>query len=435
MMYSGGWRGGPAAMTTRSRDSVKLTRAIFAICVACLLVSDVSATVGVNLGEMADNLLPPDQILLLVQSTIITKVKLFDTNPIYINAFAGSGIEMVIGATNADVVPLANQTGYALQWVNTNVVAYPKTKITAIALGNEVLAYDSAIALQLLPAMENLYAALVTVGLENQVKVGTPSSLSVLQYSAPPSNASFHPWEGSILTPIMPFLARTGSPFMANAYPYFAYTSDPQNTSVNFCIFEPNATETRFDNVTNITYTSMWDAQLDALYTAIAKVGYTNISIAVTETGWPHAGDLYEVGPNYLWAKTFNGNLIKRLVANTGTPLRKGVPIDTYIFDLFDEDLKPGQGSEKNYGLFAANGTPTYNVGLVPAIPLSGVQTDATLPPAGAPGVATSPPPGGSLLQPGSSGSGSPWVFDRIAMRLFVPLILLFHLLNFIGAC
>ncbi|CAM6084011.1 unnamed protein product [Calypogeia fissa] len=397
-------------MANRSSESMKVTRVILAFCLACLLVSDASATVGVNLGQVADNLLPPSEILLLVQSTTITKVKLFGADPAILNAFAGSGIEIVIGAGNDQVVPLAQTPGYALQWVNTNVVAYPKTTITAIALGNEVLAYAANVAPQLLPAMQNLHAALVSVGLDKQVKVGTPSALSVLEYSAPPSNASFRSWEGSILGPIMPFLVSTGAPFMVNAYPYFAYTGDPQNTSLNFCLFQPNASETRFDNVTGITYTSMWDAQLDALYTAIAKMGFTNVSVAVTETGWPHAGDLYEIGPAWLSAKTFNGNLIKRLVANAGTPLRPGVPIDTYIFDLFDEDLKVGAGSEKHFGLFYANGSPVYDVGIIPALDPP-VAALAPPPPSQSPstvGTLNIPPPPGIFPPPPLAGLVSP---------------------------
>ncbi|CAM6103155.1 unnamed protein product [Calypogeia fissa] len=367
------------ANSTRSSECIeRSTRLIFGrvfgLWIACLLLFAIQAgAIGVNIGEIADNLLPPDQILALVKSTIITKAKLFAADPAILNAFAGSEIEVIIGAGNDQIGPLAQQDGYAMEWLNTNVVPFSNTKINAITVGNEVLAYAANAADMLLPAMTNLHSALVSIGLDDRIKVGTPSALSVLEYSAPPSNSSFRAWEASILGPMMPFLASTGAPFMVNLYPYFAYIQEPENTFLNFVLFEPKVEETRFDDATKLVYTSMWDSQLDAVYTAIAKLGFENVSVLVTETGWPHDGDEYQVGPSLTSAQTFISNLVERLEANKGTPLRPEVPVEAYIFDLFDEDLKDGAGSERHFGLFYANGTPVFDVGIVPpaALPFS----------------------------------------------------------------
>ena len=41
-----------------------------------------------------------------------------------------------------------------------------------------------------------------------------------------------------------------------------------------------------------------------------------------------------------------------------------GKSVDTYIFALYDEDLKPGPASERAFGLFKTDLSMTYDVGL-----------------------------------------------------------------------
>jgi hypothetical protein len=41
-----------------------------------------------------------------------------------------------------------------------------------------------------------------------------------------------------------------------------------------------------------------------------------------------------------------------------------GKSVDTYLFALYDEDLKPGPGSEPSSGLFKTDLTMVYDVGL-----------------------------------------------------------------------
>ncbi|KAH7314616.1 hypothetical protein KP509_21G010800 [Ceratopteris richardii] len=247
----------------------------------------------------------------------------------------------------------------AMQWVKDNVVPYvPATKIVAIAAGNEVVGtHDKALIGHMVPAMQNLHEALSSLNLTAPIQVSSPFSLGILHSSVPPSSATFK--KPSLMAPFLSFLATTGSPFMANVYPFFAYTADPSPFTLDYALFNSSVGYT--DPLTNLHYTGMFDAQLDAVYAAMAHMNFTNISIMVSETGWPSAGDPSQVGVNALNAQTYVNNLIKHVLSDKGTPLRPHQPLDAYIFSLFNEDLKPGPTSERHYGLFRTDFSPVYS--------------------------------------------------------------------------
>ena len=104
--------------------------------------------------------------------------------------------------------------------------------------------------------------------------------------------------------------------------------------------------------------------QVDAVYSALNSMGFKNVEIVVAEIGWPYKGDDDEGGPSIEIAKAYNGNLIAHLRSMVGTPLMPGKSVDTYLFALYDEDLKPGPGSERSFGLFKTDLTMVYDVGL-----------------------------------------------------------------------
>lgn len=97
---------------------------------------------------------------------------------------------------------------------------------------------------------------------------------------------------------------------------------------------------------------------------ALNSLGFKNVEIVVAETGWPYKGDSNEVGPSLENAKAYNGNLIAHLRSMVGTPLMPGKSVDTYLFALYDEDLKPGPSSERAFGLFKPDLSMVYDIGL-----------------------------------------------------------------------
>jgi hypothetical protein len=169
------------------------------------------------------------------------------------------------------------------------------------------------------------------------------------------------------MQPILSFLSTARSPFLINCYPYFAYKADPGSVLLEYVLFQPNPGMT--DPSTKLNYDNMLYAQIDSSYAAIQALGHTDIDVKISETGWPSMGDLDEAGATPENAGTYIGNLLQRIEMKQGTPLRPSVPIDVYVFALFNENLKPGPASERNYGLFYPDGRPVYNVGLSGYLP------------------------------------------------------------------
>lgn len=315
--------------------------------------------IGINYGEVADNLPPPSSTARLVQSTTITKVRLYGTDPAIISAFSGTGVSLLLGATNGDIANLASSPAAAAAWVAAHLPA-SSPAVSTVSVGNEVLFADASLASQLVPAMQNLHDALPP---NSSVKVSTVNAMDVLASSDPPSSGAFKPELAAALDPLLAFLSKTGSPFLVNPYPYFAYLSDPRPETLAFCLFQPNAG--RPDAGSGLTYTNMFDAQVDAVRAALDAKGYKDVDIVVAETGWPHKGDPDEAGATVENARAFVSGLVSHLRSLSGTPRAPGKSVETYIFAMYDEDLKPGKASERYFGLFQTSLAETYPTGLL----------------------------------------------------------------------
>ncbi|CAM8932317.1 unnamed protein product [Rhodiola kirilowii] len=79
-----------------------------------LSFANAQSFIGVNYGQLADNLPPPEATVKLLQSTAIQKVRLYGADPAIIKALANTGIGIVIGAANGDIPALGLQPG--LRW-------------------------------------------------------------------------------------------------------------------------------------------------------------------------------------------------------------------------------------------------------------------------------------------------------------------------------
>ncbi|KAL6546377.1 hypothetical protein OROMI_022098 [Orobanche minor] len=348
--------------------------AFFLTLLSSLVLLQQVESLGINYGQVGNNLPPPEKVLYLLRSLNLTKARIYDTNPQILTAFADSGIELIVTVENEMLSSLVDPT-QALQWVSTHIKPYfPATRITGIAVGNEIFAVGGDDAL--VPAMMSIHAALVRLGLDQYIQVSTPSSLAVLQESYPPSAGCFRPELGSVMPQYLQFLATTRAPFWINAYPYFAYKDSPNKIPLDYVLFNPNSG--MVDPNTRLLYDNMLYAQVDAVIFAMAKLGFGGLEVRVSETGWPSSGDDNEIGASIQNAAAYNRNLMRRQLQNEGTPLRPNMRLEIYVFALFNEDMKPGPTSERNYGLFRPDGTMAYNVG--PAALPSSSPTSSTSP-------------------------------------------------------
>jgi hypothetical protein len=207
--------------------------------------------------------------------------------------------------------------------------------------------------------MRSLKSALVSAGY-SRIRVSTPSSLGILVDSQPPSATRFRDgWDVDVFGPMLEFLRLTNSPLVVNAYPYFGYNGD----TLPYALARPNPGV--LDERTGITYTSMLDAQLDSVFSAMKKLGFEDVEILVGETGWPTKAMDGQIGVSPAEAAEYIRYLIGAVSSGSGTPLMPKRTFETYIFALFNEDLKPGPVAERNFGMFQPDFTPMYDVGIM----------------------------------------------------------------------
>ncbi|XP_059637408.1 glucan endo-1,3-beta-glucosidase-like [Cornus florida] len=319
-----------------------------------------SAPIGICYGRVANNLPPPATAVNLLKSNGISRIRLFKADPETLSAFSGSGILLMIGVPNEVLPDLAGGTvSTSLQWLQFNIFAHiTADQVQYIAVGNEIFLKDPFLTPLLVPAIANLYQALQTLGFANTIKLSSPHAASILSNSYPPSAGTFDPNLRSAMIPLLQFLRDSGSPLMVNVYPFFSYTNNPQDISLDYALF-------RSKNVgpdQNLVYDNLFDATIDSFVSAMEREGFAGISVVVSETGWPTSGgEAASVGN----ALAYNGEVVRRALNNVGTPKRPGVGVEVFLFDLFDENEKNGEEFEKHFGIFELNGVKAYDLNFV----------------------------------------------------------------------
>ncbi|GJZ71858.1 glycoside hydrolase, catalytic domain-containing protein [Tanacetum coccineum] len=235
---------------------------------------------------------------LLLLSILILKLLIF-------TALSGTNIDFILDVPNSSLEALADQNA-AAGWVRDNILNYPDVKFRYISVGNEV------------------------------------SAEFLLTNPYPPSEGAFRDNVVGYIEPIIRFLKENNSPMLANIYPYFAYIGAPNDIELSYALFTKPDTGDQYKN--------LFDAMYDAHLAAQRRLGGADVPIVVSESGWPSAGGNGATMEN---AGTYYRNLIAHV---------KRRSIETYLFAMFDEDQKPGEESEKHFGVFFPNQSSKYNL-------------------------------------------------------------------------
>lgn len=350
-------------MKSRHHQLLFMFLVFFAQKIELLTAETFTGTYGINYGRIADNIPSPDEVATLLRAAKIKNVRIYDADQSVLKAFSGTGLQLVVGLPNGFVKEMSANASHAMTWVKENVQAFlPKTSIRGIAVGNEILGGgDNELWEALLGAVKNIYNAVDKLGLADVVQISTSHSQAVFDNSYPPSSCIFRENIAQFMKPLLEFFSQIGSPFCLNAYPFLAYMSDPENIDINYALFQK--TKGIYDMKTDLHYDNMLDAQIDATYAALEDAGFKKMEVIVTETGWASLGDANEAAATVNNARTFNYNLRKRLAKKKGTPLRPKMVVKAYIFAIFNENLKSGPTSERNFGLFKPDGSISYDIG------------------------------------------------------------------------
>ncbi|XP_024522730.1 glucan endo-1,3-beta-glucosidase 12 isoform X1 [Selaginella moellendorffii] len=328
---------------------------VFIMIVAPTVPGSAAGTVGVNYGRLASKLPSPGEVVELVRSLGVTKVKIYDTDATVLQAFANTSIELTVSVPNNDIPALATNISTGQNWVNSSILLfYPQTKITTILVGYEVLTAGQHITPYLLTAMENIHSAVATLKIDSQVKVSTTHSLNILNMTSPPSLCSFD--HEAIVRPLLQFLSKTGAPFMVNIYTFSTFQQDKgRNFPESFALLKPTGFVV-VDPISRLRYENLFLAQLDAVYSAIDNFGFSDIQVAVSETGWPFTG---KSGASVRKSRSYNQHVARLCLSGAGTPLVRDRPIEVFIHSLFNEDLQPS--SLGTFGLYFTNKSRVFD--------------------------------------------------------------------------
>ncbi|KAI3748798.1 hypothetical protein L6452_12143 [Arctium lappa] len=336
------------------------------------LFSSITATTTIGVTYISSPTLPPpEKVVAVLQSLKITSVRLPVADPNIIRAFSYTNISLFLVIPNSLIPSISGNRSAASHWIYSHVVPfYPRAHITAISVGNNVLAQGDVTSADLLVlAIRNVRRSLVDIGILKITVSTTFSFVNIMTTSFPPSSAEFQEPAGNfVIKPLLQLLTETNSSFFVSLYPYSVYKLRPE-IPIGFALFQELPYNFREDTVTGVRYRNLFDLMVDAVIAAMAVAGHENIPVVVAETGWPCFDPSSEAEARGIYAEMYLQGLINHLRSGKGTPLRKEGVAEAYIYELFDanetatrnQGLRSG-GTGQNWGFLFPNMSMKFEI-------------------------------------------------------------------------
>ncbi|KAL1827455.1 hypothetical protein ACET3Z_005867 [Daucus carota] len=328
----------------------------------------VANDVGVNWGRQSRLRLLPSNVVDMLLSDGVRKVKLHSFYENVAKAFTGSNLELMVTLPIPEVIMVNNQSN-AIAFVKKNVTQLYKdhdVNVKYFMIGNEPYTITSNVTASFQNDFDTaLHHVTECIRYQpspyNQIKVSIPHAPDVLISGIKrPSQADFNGVVRQRMLNILKILNSSGSPYAVNIYPH---TSILQNGfPLEFAFFDNNSTF-RIQDGPNV-YTNVFDFVYDSFVSALRKYGFGNLRLIVTQVGWPTDGHVYA---NVSTAQRFYVGFLKKIANNEGTPLHRGVPIEAYIYNLNDENAKDMSAygpSIRHYGIYDYKGQPKFSLDL-----------------------------------------------------------------------
>ncbi|XP_051131743.1 glucan endo-1,3-beta-glucosidase 9 isoform X2 [Andrographis paniculata] len=324
--------------------------------------------IGVNWGTAASHPLPPHKVVELLKANNVAKVKVFDADPQVLQSLSGSNIRVTVGIPSSMLRSLNSSLKAAESWVHDNLTRFVSDRasrvlIEYVALGDELFLQSSGE--QFYPfvvgAAVNIQRALSKANLAERVKVVAPCSFSAfVSESGLPSKAGFRLDINRTMIELLTYLNKHQSPFFVTLSPFQSYHEN-KNVSLDFALFREKA-HARNDG--HKSYKNSFDLGYDMVASALSNAGFPQISIIISQIGWPTDGALDATSSR---AQEFMKGLTDHLRSESAkSSKRQDLPTEIYIFSLLDEDKRNTQtgGFERHWGVFTFDGQAKYQMDL-----------------------------------------------------------------------
>jgi exo-beta-1,3-glucanase (GH17 family) len=328
--------------------------------------SPFSSIVGVNYSrQYASNPLPPAQAMQQIKQSF-NMVKLFKFEADVVQAAVANGLEIALGTLNGQLAEFAAGTPSACSACDTYAatIAPYKNNIKVIIIANEPFTTAGVDPAQLVPAMRNLSAALKRMNPPLDIPITTVLAFNTLGVSYPPDAGAFRPEFVANMSALFAYLGEAGNAnfIFLNVYPYFAIKDNPIDIRLGYALFTQPVGG----------FANLFAAQYTAFRAAMGRLNPpATIPVLIGETGWASAGSSVTIGPSDSPVPPCTDRLIAA-ACNEGVYVQGFIdwakaqtpPLTSFLFEMYDENLKPGSTDEPHFGLYTERGAGKFSTGL-----------------------------------------------------------------------